>query len=194
MRLSLSGGPGPDRRSFCLSQTITSRRLPIAPWTIRPASPSDAQRIRQIVRRAGIWPFDLNWSRFVVAEQAGAIISVGQVKEHGDGSRELASVATVPAHQGRGAASAVIRALLVGENGTLYLFCRTELAEFYRRFGFRIVGGEQLPPVLARRHWLAAVFGRLAALVGRSELGIIAMRRLETSQGGSVAGAISSDR
>src|ERR1700730_18130879 len=55
---------------------------------------------------------NLKWPNFVVAEDDGAIVGVGQIKSHGDGSRELASIAVVPARQGQGIARAGLEALL----------------------------------------------------------------------------------
>ena len=50
-------------------------------------------------RAARINPMDLKWANFVVAvdDESGAIVGTGQIKQHGDGSYELASIATVPA-------------------------------------------------------------------------------------------------
>ena len=42
------------------------------------------------------------WPNFVVAEDGGTIVGIGQVKTHGDGSRELASIAVIPARQSQG--------------------------------------------------------------------------------------------
>lgn len=98
----------------------------------------------------------LNWPHFVVAEEDGTIIGVGQVKSHGDGSRELASIAVVPPLQGQGIGSALIKALLVREQGmVLHLTCRSQLEGYYSRFGFRRLRPADYPPY----------FGRLIPLV-----------------------------
>ena len=66
------------------------------------------------------------------------MVGMGQVKSHGDGSRELASIAVLPKRQGQHIGTAVINALLAREAGVvLHLSCRRELEGYYERFGFR---------------------------------------------------------
>ena len=93
----------------------------------------------------------LNWPNFVVAEEDGAIVGVGQVKPHKDGSRELASIAVIPARQGLGIGSAIIETLLAREPGVvLYLTCRAQLEHYYDRFGFRFLVPAEYPPYFKR--------------------------------------------
>jgi N-acetylglutamate synthase-like GNAT family acetyltransferase len=97
------------------------------PPTIRPATEADQPTIVRMIREARLNRMSLQWPNFVVAEEGGAIVGVGQVKAHGDGSRELASIAVAPARQGEGIGRALIEALLAREPGTLHLTCRREL-------------------------------------------------------------------
>ena len=93
----------------------------------------------------------LNWPNFVVAEDDGAIVGVGQVKTHDDGSRELASIAVVPARQKQGIGRAIIETLVAREPGLiLYLTCRRELGDYYKRFGFRLLVPSEYPPYFRR--------------------------------------------
>ncbi len=93
----------------------------------------------------------LNWPNFLVAEEEGAIVGVGQVKAHKDGSRELASIAVVPARQGHGIGRAVIERLLAREPGViLHLTCRRELQGYYERFGFRRLETAEYPRYFRR--------------------------------------------
>jgi N-acetylglutamate synthase-like GNAT family acetyltransferase len=93
----------------------------------------------------------LDWPNFVVAEEDGVIVGVGQVKTHRDRSRELASIAVLPARQGQGIGRSLIETLLAREPGAvLYLTCRRELEGFYQRFGFRTVKRAEYPPYFAR--------------------------------------------
>jgi N-acetylglutamate synthase-like GNAT family acetyltransferase len=122
--------------------------------SIRPATAADQAAIKRIVRGAGLFPFNLPWSNFLVAEQqegdaASLIVGVGQVKQHQDGSREMASIAVLPQHQDHGIGSRIVQALVAQETGPLYLMCRDELEPFYRRFGFERVDREHTPPVLS---------------------------------------------
>ncbi len=97
-------------------------------FTIRPAAAEDETAIKALVRAANINPLGIHWQRFLVAEDGGRIAAIGQIKVHGDGSRELASIATVPDRQGEGIATAIIQALLSSDaresSGPLYLTCR----------------------------------------------------------------------
>jgi N-acetylglutamate synthase-like GNAT family acetyltransferase len=121
------------------------------PLSIRPATEADQSTIRRLVKEARINPRDLNWPNFVVAEDAGEIVGVAQVKSHGDGSRELASIAVVPARQGQGIGRLLIETLLAREQGVvLHLTCRSELQGYYERFGFRRLERAEYPPYFAR--------------------------------------------
>ena len=139
---------------------------------IRPAQAADQKTITHIVRTAQINPMDLDWRRFVVAEEDGTIVGVGQVKSHGHGSRELASIAVIPERQRQGIGSDIIRTLLSNERETLYLMCREEMAAYYERFGFHQISTDQMPQYFRRMHRLTNSF--LARKIG---VRIIVMRR-----------------
>jgi N-acetylglutamate synthase-like GNAT family acetyltransferase len=67
------------------------------PLTIRPATEADQAGILRLIKEVRLPRMNLRWPNFVVAEEDGEVIGMGQVKSHGDGSRELASIAVVPA-------------------------------------------------------------------------------------------------
>lgn len=159
-------------------------------FTIRWANEKDAQAIKAIVRSAGINPLGIHWQRFLVAEDdtAGAgrgacrIVGIGQIKVHGDGSRELASIATVPDRQGEGIATAIIRSLLEmsasAGTGRLYLTCRGHMEHFYERFGFRRVDRLEDAPTHFRRLMRAGqLLFALARLVGNNDPGMVMVRK-----------------
>ncbi len=128
--------------------------------------------IRKIVRAAGINPMSLEWQRFIVAEEAGKIVGVGQVKPHRDGTRELASIAVIPDHQRRGIGSAIVNALIAREHReVLHLTCRSQLQGYYERFGFRRLEPGEYPVHFARRLPL------LNAFLRPFRIRIIVMRR-----------------
>ena len=108
--------------------------------------------IRTIARQARINPTGLDWRRFVVADEDGRVVATGQIKPHWDGSRELASIATVPDRQKRGLAERVINTLLAQEQGDVYLVCRAALDGFYPRFGFHTARREELPMLFRLMH------------------------------------------
>jgi N-acetylglutamate synthase-like GNAT family acetyltransferase len=140
--------------------------------TIRPAKATDQSTIRRLIRSAGLNPLSLDWPNFVVAEDGGEIVGIGQVKTHRDGSREVASIAVVPSRQGEGIGTSVINALLDRHGaGVLYLTCQGAMQGYYERFGFRRLSRREFPRYFARLMPVAHVFARLA----RTE--IIVMRR-----------------
>jgi len=126
------------------------------PLTLRDATASDQPTLRRIVRAANINPTGLDWPRFIVAEDGGAIVGVGQVKPHRDGTREVASIAVIPVRQRQGVGSAIIEELLRREKGTL---------------GFKRLESRDYPPSLARRMRVINV------LVRPFGIWIIVMRR-----------------
>ena len=114
----------------------------------------------------------LNWPNFIMAEDGGGVVGVGQVKKHGDGSRELASIVVVPARQGQGIGSAVIKTLLASNAGVvLHLTCRSQLQGYYERFGFRRLNQDDYPPYFRRLIPVVNLVGRLRGLQ------ILVMRR-----------------
>ena len=141
------------------------------PVTLRDARQTDQATIRRIVRAANINPTGLDWPRFIVAEDGGTMVGVGQVKPHRDGTRELSSIAVIPARQGQGIGTAIIEELLVRETGTVHLTCRSRLHGYYERFGFRRLEPRDYPPYFARILPVLNTVGRLMRFQ------IIVMRR-----------------
>ncbi len=147
------------------------------PFRLREALEADQKTIRQIVRQARINPFGIYWPKFLVAEVQGQIAGVGQVKIHGDNSRELASIAVRPEFRRQGIATAIIEALLAREEGVLFLTCRWKMEGFYQPFGFRRATGVELSPDMARLDRLNQRLSRAASLVTTKPIGGIVMRR-----------------
>jgi N-acetylglutamate synthase-like GNAT family acetyltransferase len=102
---------------------------------------------------------DLNWKHFIVAETyVGTIIGCAQLKTHQDKSLEVASLAVEDAFRGQGVARALIEKLIAQSPRPLYLMCRPELGVFYERFGFRVIGVEEMPPYFLRMLRVIRVF------------------------------------
>jgi amino-acid N-acetyltransferase len=133
---------------------------PTSDFYLRKASASDSRAIRKLVIAGGINPTGLDWRRFVVAvSEAGEVIGCGQVKPHGDGSQELASIAVAEEWRGKGAARAIIERLLEDNPDELYVMCRSGLSGLYEKFGFRAIQAEEMPRYFQK-------VSRLAGLVG----------------------------
>lgn len=139
--------------------TIRNRKSQIL---YRPATAGDQKVIRAIIREAEINPLGVKWNNFLLAvdEMTGEVVGTGQIKTHGDGSRELASIAVRPAYQRRGIASEIVRRLIAQDaresNAPLYLLCADDMPTFYERFGFRRIGRSEMPPYFRRLTRLAS--------------------------------------
>ncbi len=142
---------------------------------LRAARIEDEPIIRRLVRSSDLNPLGIDWRRFTVATlgEAGPIVGMGQIKPHGDGSRELASIAVVEAQRGKGIARMLIEHLLATEVGAIYLTCRPQLRGFYVPFGFVEVHDASAMPLYFRR--IARVTGWIRRF--RSEWGPAIMRR-----------------
>jgi len=141
---------------------------------IRPAVKTDFPAIRRLIYQTGINPMGLAWQRFLVAvDEQGKMIGCGQVKPHGDGTHELASIAVVPERRGQGVASTIIQQLIDENPGRLYLTCRASMGPFYERFEFRNVRKDELTPYFRRIQRLVGLFMR----VGMAEEGLLVMVR-----------------
>ena len=104
---------------------------------------------------------------------AGEMLGCCQIKPHGDGSRELASLAVWPRHQGAGVGRALIEHLLASTDPPVYLTCRSPLRSFYEPFGFHPVNPKDMPPYF-RRIW--SVF-RIVKVILRPRDSLLVMRR-----------------
>ncbi|SRR6266851_5515608 len=144
------------------------------PVTIRPATEGDQPTIRRLIKEANLNRMSLEWPNFLMAEEDGEVVGLGQVKAHGDGTRELASIAVAPARQGQGIGTAIINALFQRERGVLHLTCRREMEGYYTRFGFRLLPPGAYPPYFRR---LLPIINALGRLFG---MRIVVMRREAT--------------
>lgn len=129
---------------------------------IRPARESEAAQIRALIYQNGLNPTGLDWKRFVVAvDDRDQIIGVGQLKPHGGGVVELASLAVYPERRGKGVARAIIEHLVQEGPRPLYLMCRSSLGPLYEKFGFRTIDYDEMPRYFQRISKLAALAASL---------------------------------
>lgn len=132
---------------------------------LRPATKADAGRIRSMILRVQINPMSLDWENFLLAVGSDdVLVGCGQVKTHGDGSRELASIAVEEAWRHRGIASRLVGELQDRHGPPLWLTCRSTLVDFYARFGFSEVSQPgELPAYFRKILRLARMFRWMAA-------------------------------
>lgn len=149
---------------------------PHSQFRIRPATESDRPAILGLMRAGDFNRINLKPACFLVAEDTGRIIGIGQIKRHRDGTPELASLVVAADRRGQGIGSAIVRALVARHRGDLYLFCLAALEGYYERLGFRRVERRNLPASLAHIHRLGNWVGRLPALLGRPRLRVVAMK------------------
>jgi N-acetylglutamate synthase-like GNAT family acetyltransferase len=145
-------------------------------FAIRPASETDRAAILGLMRPRDYNRINLKPTCFVVAEDAGRIIGIGQIKVHRDGTPELASLVVAADRRGQGIGRAIVQTLMSKHHGALYLTCLAELEGYYTRFGFQRVIGAARPPLLARLEQLGTIVGGLPILIGRRRLRPIVMR------------------
>jgi N-acetylglutamate synthase-like GNAT family acetyltransferase len=146
--------------------------MKIYQYTLRPAQHSDARAIRALIFRVGINPMGLDWHRFlIVVDEHGRLIGTGQIKPHGDGTRELASIAVQPEYQNQGIGRAIVERLLAENPLPLYLTCASHNCPYYLKFGFRVLADPELPPYYRRLRRLA----RLAQKIFRIKEDMLVM-------------------
>ena len=144
---------------------------------LRRATAADQTAIAALIRAARLNPLSLDWRRFVVADEGGRIVGAGQVKPHGDGARELASIAVAPDRQGRGIGGAIVATIIALEPPPLYLYCAEYNEGYYLRFGFRALTPAEMPRSLRRIHTFAnTLLGALNA-VTRQQRRLVVMGR-----------------
>lgn len=128
--------------------------------SIRPASAADQPLIRAWVREARLDPTALRWQHFLIAEDAGIIVGIGQIRPY-PRCRELGSLVVAPERRGTGVGAQLVRALLVGEAGPIYLECGGHNEAFYLRFGFRPIPWQHAPMPLKLKAGAGQLAGRL---------------------------------
>jgi len=134
----------------------------IPEYTLRPAAADDARAIRQIIFTVRNNPLSLNWRRFILAvDREGKLIGCGQVKQHRDGSHELASIAVLPGWRGKGIAKAIISQLLLEHPGRIYLTCQSNLGPMYQKFGFQALQPAEMSTYFRRLNWIVASFNKI---------------------------------
>lgn len=156
---------------------------------LQQATEADFLSIKALIHQVQINPMGLDWRNFIIAvDSQGKMIGCGQIKMHGDGSQELASIAVVPEQRRQGVAHAIIEHLIdsyfKGQNTSgspsekvidkqpLYLTCRSSLGSFYQLFGFYTIEPKAMPPYFRRISRIARIIGKVL----RMEESMLVMR------------------
>lgn len=126
-------------------------------YRIRPATAEDQTTIRRMVRDANLDTTTLKWQNFLVAEQEGQIIGIGQIKPYRD-CQELGSLVVARAYRNSGVGGALIAALEARAGRPLYLLCASHMQPYYERFGYTVIRWRDAPGTLKLKLAAAALF------------------------------------
>ncbi|MEZ4670198.1 MAG: GNAT family N-acetyltransferase [Anaerolineae bacterium] len=138
--------------------------------SIRPATAADQNVIKQMVRDENLDRSSLHWSHFLIAQDAGAIIGIGQIRPYPK-CRELGSLVVKKEYRGQHIGEKIIAALLAQESGDVYLECLRHNETYYNRAGFYRIPWYQAPMPLKLKSFVG---GTLIRLFGYH---VIAMKR-----------------
>ena len=120
-------------------------------FNLRPANSEDFPAIKRLIHLVQINPTGLDWHRFVVAvDDSGRMLGCGQLKPHGRGIVELASIAVEPFDRNKGVVRAVIEYLIKQAPRPLYLTCLSSMGVFYEKWGFQPVALDEMPTYFRR--------------------------------------------
>jgi amino-acid N-acetyltransferase len=145
--------------------------------SIRPATAADQSDISRLIREARLNPRDLDWRRFVVADAEGTLVGCAQVRVHASGTRELASVAVTPDHQGSGIGGRLVESVLAREPGMVYLMTRRETGGYFERFGFRRIAAADAPSDFRRQFRIGQAITTIISPLARRRIRIVPMLR-----------------
>ena len=129
---------------------------------VRPAREEDQDAIVALVRGERLNPTGLDWRRFHVACEDGALVGTVQVRPEGP---ELASLAVRGDRRGRGLSGRLIEAALADAAGPVFVVCQAGLCALYERHGFARWPVRRTPRAVAVHLALGQAFGTLAALL-----------------------------
>jgi N-acetylglutamate synthase-like GNAT family acetyltransferase len=135
---------------------------------IREARETDQPLIRALIRAARLDPTSLHWSHFLIAEEAGEAVGIGQIRPPAS-CPELGSLVVREERRGEGIGEALIHALIAKVEGPVFLECEGHMVPYYERFGFREISWRDAPMPLRFKagvgHFLGKVFGfKIAAM------------------------------
>lgn len=146
--------------------------------TLRAAGQSDQGTIRRMVVLANLYPLDLDWRRFLLAKDGNRTVGVGQIREHPDGCRELASVVVERPYRNRGIGTRLVTRLVEKEREEVFLCCREDLGDFYGRVGFQPISPARLPNSLEFLYRIEALGTRVLTVFRPTEPDLISMIRV----------------
>ncbi len=103
---------------------------------VRKVGPGEAAPAVELARKLGLHYPGMEADELWVAEEDGQIVGVVALKTHSD-CRELCALGVDPAHRGKGAAKALVEALMSEAPGDVHL--ATVIPAFFESCGFHII-------------------------------------------------------
>jgi N-acetylglutamate synthase-like GNAT family acetyltransferase len=145
---------------------------------IRAATEADAGAIDDLVRAGWLNSRDLDWRRFLVADDGGAVVACAQVRTHDGGTRELASVAVAASRRGEGIGRLISEAAIAREPvRPLFLYTESRSVTYWEQFRFRVLADDEIPDDLLGWVRPARVAMRAVSMARHAHYSIAVMRR-----------------
>lgn len=146
--------------------------------TIRKATAADQAAILALVRAERLNPNHLDWRNFIIATDGAGIIGAVQMRRHGDGACELASLVVAPARRGTGLAGVLISAVLTGVTEPVCVVTGRQNERHYGRWGFHPMPLREAPKSVRRNLILGQFIGGAHALfTGRTINRLVVLSR-----------------
>jgi N-acetylglutamate synthase-like GNAT family acetyltransferase len=118
---------------------------------VRKTGPGEAAPAVGLARTLGLDYPGMEADELWVAEQGGHMVGLVALKTHPD-CRELCALGVVPVHRGKGAAKALVEALMAAAPGDVHL--ATVIPAFFAALGFETVT-EDIPAVFPAKRGTA---------------------------------------
>lgn len=113
---------------------------------VRKARERDLPSITALALKFDLDHRNMRADNFWVAEEDNLIVGIGQVIQHKD-CTEIASVGVLPEFQKKGIGAAIVKKLLEGLRGEIYL--ATIKPQYFEKFGFKRT--LQIPPSMVKK-------------------------------------------
>lgn len=144
---------------------------------VRRAREEDQPVIRAMVRQARLNPANLYWERFVIAEDDIRTVGVAQLRRHGDGATELASLVVEPGVRRHGIARQMVDALLADEREPVWALIDRRFVEHFTRWGFAPVHPSELPRSVSRGYRIGQIVTAVGSVLRRQRIRIVPLLR-----------------
>jgi len=133
---------------------------------IRRATWVDQAAIGALVQGERLNPNDLDWRRFIVAENASGVVGAVQLRPHEDDAHELGTLVVRSDARGRGIASRMIDSVLTSAAGRVLMITGAAFAAHYARWGFHPIEPARAPMGVQRNYYFGRIFGWAMWLAG----------------------------